>query len=113
MRVTKEGLPPVERTIAVTEAPPPVAIKLPRGAELQVAFSEGARGADKVVLLETGDAGGHRTSAITDPEGVARFAALPPGNYRVTAIVQNVPPATVALALGETKKLVLDNKEKP
>jgi hypothetical protein len=115
LRVSKPGLPPVERKVVVADSgardSDAITIQLPRGALLEVALAIGQQGADRVVLVETSDDGGHRASAITDQSGAAHFAALPPGRYRVGAIVQGVNEGTVALADGDAKHLVLASKE--
>jgi hypothetical protein len=89
---------------------PPVIVHLPRAASLDVTIAAGKAAADKVVLLETSDGGGHHASAITDASGLAHFTALPPGSYQVGAVVEGVEPATIALGEGQSRQVVLETK---
>jgi hypothetical protein len=105
VHVRKPGLPPVELTIAVEQTMQPLAIRLPRGAELEVALATAA--AQKVIVAEAAGGAQHFQSAVTDTSGIARFEALPAGSYRLSAIVPDLNPARVSLAAGESKRVVL------
>jgi protocatechuate 3,4-dioxygenase beta subunit len=108
LRVSKADQPPIERTVAVAPNAPALEVRLPDPARLAVLIPGGARGADKVVLAETDDGGGHHASAITDPRGTAQFEALPPGKYQVKAIIADAPVKTIVLRAGESKQITLE-----
>ena len=77
-------------------------IALPAGAVLSVKAP-----ADKVVIVETSDGPGVSESRVTPTIGVARFDALPPGNYRVRAVTAQAKPVTVTLGAGEAKPVAI------
>ena len=106
LRITRRGLPPVER-IAIAGQAAPVIVRLPRAAALEVAIAPPLHGADKVVLAETDDGGGHHATAITDTTGAARLTELPPGTYRVGAVLEGFDPVLITLREGDTRRVVL------
>src|SRR5262249_27972153 len=84
VRVTLEGQPPLEVSVPLGPKLAPLALRFAEGASLAVALAPLAASAPgRVVLLDSSDDGGHRASAISDEQGVARFRALPAGTYRV------------------------------
>lgn len=101
VRVQKAGAPPVVRPV---DAPSESAMRiaLPAGAVLSVKAP-----ADKVVIVETSDGPGVSESRVTPTTGVARFDALPPGNYRVRAVTAQAKPVTVTLGAGEAKTVAI------
>lgn len=105
LRVTKKGMPGAAADIDVPTAA--VQIALPRAATLEVELAKVDRPASRVVIVEGSGGGGFSGSGITDDKGVARFDALPPGSYRVRAIVEGTKESSIVLAAGEAKRAVV------
>jgi hypothetical protein len=104
--VTSANGPPAVFPVTLAASSLAVEWVLPKPASLDVRLG-GVDAANKVVLIEGGQGSVVSTSGVTDARGVARFAHLAPGVYRVRAAVVGAQERSVTLAVGDTQVLQL------